>query len=180
MGQSVTFVERIGEAAHILGTATSGTGTIKFTPAPEGGPGKRVIQAVATIEGSPIPDQDVATFVVRKDEKIAAPTSVKLRRQGKNVIVRWSAVDGAKGYAVTLKSANGPSRTVRLGKNARTRRFANVPLEYAGRVSVTAQDAAKQWSKPRSETFARRKAPVTALQTKSRNEKRDFARQKRR
>jgi|GEM_PF-1877298 len=176
MGQSVTFVERIGDAAHILGTATNGTGTIKFTPAPEGGAGKRTIQAVATIDGTPIQDQDVATFTVSKEPTVGRPLTVRVKRVGKSAVVTWATVRGAKAYSVTLKSANGPSRTVRLGGNARSRKFANVALDYAGVVSVTAADALKHWGKPRTTRFARRTAPVTALQTNARNEKRQLAR----
>ena len=92
------------------------------------------------------------------------------------MVVPWPAVTGAKAYSVTLKSANGPSRTVRLGAGARSRKFASVPLDYAGAVSVTAADALKRWGKARTTRFARRTTPVTALQTNTRNEKRELAR----
>lgn len=176
MQQSVTFVERVGDAAHVLGTATSGTGTIRFTPAPEGGYGKRTIEAVATIDGTPIPSQTVASFVVAKPRPAGRPATVRALRRGKGVLVRWSAVDGARAYSVSLKSANGPTRTVRVVNAARSRTFANVSLEYPGTVSVTAQDPLRRWGKARTARFARHVAPVTALQTSARNEKRALAR----
>lgn len=171
-GQVVTFVEQGADVNQIIGTSRGGKGTLRFTPAPGRAISRRIV-AQATIDGVPIPEQVVTRYRVGATTTPKPAASVTARRRGTGVRVGWAPVAGARAYSVTLKSANGPSRTRRVSAGRRALTIPGVPRDYAGTVTVAAQDALGRWGKPRTARFARRNRPFTALQSTARNQRRD-------
>ncbi len=171
-GQVVTFVEQGADVNRIIGTSRGGKGTLRFTPAPGRAISRRIV-AQATIDGVPIPEQVVARYRVAATTTAKRAASLTVRRRGSGVRVGWAPVAGARAYSVTVKPANGPSRARRVGAGVRALTIGRVPRDYAGTVTVAAQDALGRWGKPRSARFTRRNRPFTALQSRARNQRRD-------
>lgn len=100
-GQRVTFAEEARRAYREIGSARKGRGDIGFRPAPGPG-GKRRIVAIVEQGGVPISKTTVARYRAPGTPRARAPRRVAARRAGRKLVVGWSRVRGAAGYAVRV------------------------------------------------------------------------------
>jgi PKD repeat protein len=134
-GQRVEFVERTAHGAQVIATTNSATGTATFTPLAEADGSRRIV-AVVEQYGLPrittAVDSYLAPAVAEPDAagssaagsgagegtgladprgkpaaRPTAPARVRLRRHGGSVVVSWSPVPGAAGYALRGRFSNG-------------------------------------------------------------------------
>jgi len=170
-GQEVTFYEDGTNVSHELGTSTGGKGTIRFTPAP-GQTGVRKIVARATVDGSPIADQTIATFRYTAPAPLKRPRHVTAIRKGKTLTIRWDAVVGAAHYGIVVNRGGGSQQRYVLPARRRSLKIRNYPLTEGGNVTVSAQDALGDWGPSRRSTsFKRVKAPDSIFLEPRKSEK---------
>src|SRR5439155_14591667 len=93
-GQKVTFVERSGSVARVLGRTTGAAGSMNFAPA-DGPGGTRRIEAIVEQDGFVREVDKVARFVAPKPRRLAAPRRARLTLSRSRLTVRWSTVPGA-------------------------------------------------------------------------------------
>jgi hypothetical protein len=170
-GQSVTFAERGRASFKILGTRNGGRGRIRFTPA-VGPAGTRHIVAIPTLDGTPIPEQTLASYQAPGVVKAGRPRRVQVRRKGTALSVSWGAAPGAARYGVVLRLSNGSMRIFKAAARRRSLRISRVALDQSGTVEVSAQGVLNDWGRPSSAGFRRLRQPFTVLQTKTSNERR--------
>ncbi len=136
-GQRVTFVERGDGVRAELGVAESGTGTIKFEPAP-GPAGRREIVAEYDVDGIPAPVEVLDTFKAPAPPKAGAVKRVRVRRKGKSLQISWAAAKSAVGYGIVVSQKNGKQRSFQVKARRRFKRVGGVELTEGGSVSVSA------------------------------------------
>ena len=169
-GQSVELFEKGATVMRRLGTATGGTGQVRFTPAP--GPAEtRTIVAIATLDGVPIPDQVLARFRAPGVVRTGRPGSVRVRRRGPALVVGWRAAVGATGYGVVVQQADGRQQRFRASAHRRSLRIPRVSLDYGGTVRVSALGRLRDWGKPATAAYSAIQRPFTVLQTDTDNER---------
>lgn len=174
--QSVTFYEKGQDVSRVIGTVKSGKGEIDFRPA-EGAGGTRTIVAVATLDGVPIPDQELARFKAAGEAAVRPPTDVEVQRRAGGLVVTWEKAAQATEYGIVVRQADGEVRRYRAPASADSLRIKQADKEFAGRVTVSAQGPENDWSKPaQAVAYKRTEAPFTVLQTDAANEKREDAR----
>ena len=162
-GQRVTFYEEGAGVMHRLGASTGGQGAIRFTPAPGPG-GERTIVAGATVDGSPIQNQTIARFHFAGTGRAGRPRRVTVRRVGRTVSVRWSAVAGTVRYGVVVDRSDGSQQRLVLSARRRSLRITRYPLTEGGRISVSAQGALGDWGNARrSATFKAVRKPTSVF-----------------
>jgi hypothetical protein len=172
-GQEVTFYEEGRDVFQRIGKAAGGKGTLSFTPA-EGEAVRRVITAVATLNGVPIPEQRLATFTVAPEPPVGRPSDVEVQRRGKGLEVDWDEAERAKGYGVVVRQADGRVRRYETGAGTTELLIAEVARQFGGTVTVTARDDERDWSQAAQKaTYPRRSEPFTVVQTDRDNAQRD-------
>jgi hypothetical protein len=157
-GQQVTFVEQGPTTEQRLGVVAGGRGTLRFSPG-RGRPGTRRIVARVTLGGLPSEELTVARYRVAPPARAGRPASLRVRRHGTTLAIRWGRAAGAARYAVVVTRRSGDQRTVTVAARRRSVRVTRVPLTQSGTVTVTALTAAGDAGRPRSARFtATRKA----------------------
>lgn len=170
-GQRVRFFEKGPTTFHLIGSSTGGDGRIRFTPKPGHG-GVRSILAVATLDGTPIPDQTLTHFRVATTPNAGRPARVTLRRKGSALVVRWTGASGAARYGVVLKGTGGTLRVFTRGPRSRALVVHGFPATQGVQATVTAQNVLGAWGRPRSSRALRAlRKPLTVLQTGSKTKK---------
>jgi hypothetical protein len=167
-GQSVTFVETGADVFRRIKTVRGGRGRVRFKPA-VGPRGPRQIQAIATVDGVPIPTQTLARFTAGGYPKMRRPRRVSVRRRGKSLFVRWARVAGAQRYGVVLELSRGNERQFVLSRRKRSLRIRRVPLSQGGAVRVSAQGIRNEFGPPKQRRFKRLRRPASALVTRHEN-----------
>jgi hypothetical protein len=144
-GQRVTLVELGRDVRRTLGRARDGRGVRRFRPA-FGPGGPRRIVAMVSQRGLPRTEITVARFRAEAPRPLGRPRTVRLRRRGARLTVRWAPVAGAAGYVAYVRTADGrairndvdavrrPSLTVRRLLGARGVRIELRALRQDGRV----------------------------------------------
>ena len=105
-GQTVTFVERATHVFHVIGTVTTGTGTLSFTPTIS--PIRdRTIVALVRLNGLPNHNLVVASYTAPPDPRAETPRDLHLARSSTGITVSWSAAANATSYLVDLTLSDG-------------------------------------------------------------------------
>ena len=145
-GQRVLFSEIGPSSEKQLGSARGSRGTLRFSSA-AGPRGRRRI--VATIEQGGFPRSVVTVARYLATPVLPGrPRTVRLRRRGSAVTVRWSRVRGARRYRVVARVSDGRRQAIVVRGTKTTLR--GVPPSGRGSVQVVAIDAARQTGRPRS------------------------------
>lgn len=110
-GQSVSFQETGAFGTHVLGTAKGTSGTLRFAPADTRG-GKRTVFALIDRDGLVTDRIKVGTYVAPGPVKPGVVRSLRAKRSGTTLTLRWGPASGAQRYVVTLRGAHG----TRLGR----------------------------------------------------------------
>jgi hypothetical protein len=137
-GQQVMFTEKANAVYHTIKTVKGGKGSIRFTPQPGLG-GKRTVVAQVTLDGKPVPDQDVATFTVGDGVSPGALRGLKLKRSGSRLVLSWLAAKNAKRYGITVQAANGQTKTLTVRAAKRTATIKGISPQFGGTVTVSAE-----------------------------------------
>lgn len=140
-GQQVTFAERSNGVFHIIGKARGARGVLRFTPA-SGVTGRRQIEALITLSGSPAPTIVVGHYQAPPPPSAGKPSHVRLARSAGGLQVAWGAAAQASAYLVTVSLSDG--RRASFKETAHTLRV-TVPAAAArlsGEVEVRALTSA--------------------------------------
>ncbi len=132
--QRVTFYDVSPTGARkAIGTATSGKGTIRFTPAPGGGAHK--ILAAFELDGIAAEEKTVGRFTP-PPATLPTPNGLKVARSGSRLAVSWGGVRGATSYEVAVTVAGGRQifRTVKASRTT----IAGIAKTTSGTVTVRA------------------------------------------
>ena len=132
-GQRVVFQESGKFGTHVLGTAESNRGTLRFRPADAAG-GRRTVVALVQREGLVTDTIRVGTYTAPGPERPGKVRRLRGTRKGNSLVVSWAPARGAARYAVTVKGAKG----TRLGHLVPrgTRRVAFGAVRREERVTV--------------------------------------------
>jgi hypothetical protein len=131
-GQKVTFVEQGKGVKDVLGETAQRSGILHFHPA-LGPAGRRTVLAIVSQDGVPRAEIEVAHFVAPSPLP-GRPRGVKLKRNGKKLLVSWKRAPGASHVAVSWALADGR----RQAEVVRGRHFAipDVPGIDSGKIQV--------------------------------------------
>ncbi|WP_445150734.1 LamG domain-containing protein [Baekduia sp. Peel2402] len=135
-GKEVTFAEAANGVAHDIKTVKGGSGKIAFTPQ-DGRGGTRELVARTTLDGKPIPDEEVAKYAVADGVTPGTVRDLKVKRVGKDLEISWAEAKNAERYGVALRQANGALKL--LSARAEHITIKNVSREFAGTVTVSAE-----------------------------------------
>ena len=113
-GVRVTFVERGGDPTsgdpatsveHVIGTASGGSGSIRFAPA-ESSIRHRSIEAVISVGGIPVATEKIGSYTAPPLAPLPA-TKIDVRRLRDAVTIGWTRVPGASFYRVEVDRSDG-------------------------------------------------------------------------
>jgi hypothetical protein len=136
-GQHVTFFERGPSTWVELGSASSGKGTIHFTPAP-GPEGTREIVYQLEVDGFPAPVRTLDEFKAPPPPRAGKVKRVRVRRKGKGLAVSWKKVPSAVGYGIVVEQKNGVQQVIDVAAKRHKARVSPVPKTQGGTVEVSA------------------------------------------
>jgi len=139
-GLTTTFVEQGAGVGNVLGQARGARGALRFTPA-TGRPGRRTIVAVVEQDGLPRLRETVAAYRAPAPARPARVRSVRVRRAGGGVVVRWTRARGATAYAVRARLSDGRTLYEVVRSRVTRIRFVGVPRGTRARVTVSPRDA---------------------------------------
>jgi hypothetical protein len=154
-GTRVRFLERGGDrdaqdpalrVEQAIGAARRSKGTIRFTPA-EAQVRDRRVEAVVESQGAVIRTEPVARFRAAPFRLPPAPR-VTVRRAGRALVARWSAVPGADAYQAFVNLSDGATRFIRRPPRRRTVRVAGITALTAATVEVRAVSPAGYIGRP--------------------------------
>lgn len=156
--QRVTFYDVSPSGARkAIGTATSGKGRIRFTPAPGGGAHR--ILAAFELDGIPAEEKTVARFTP-PSATLPTPAGLQVRRSGSRLAVTWAAVRGATSYELAVTTTGGRQ----VFKTAKTRRATIAAIAKTASGTVTVRAAATlRHSRVARRTFQATKATKRRL-----------------
>jgi hypothetical protein len=141
-GQQVSFLDtRKGHGFRVLGAAHGSHGTITFSPSNDLGRRHEILAAV-TQDGHPREDVTLLHYTAPPPRALPAPRGLKAVRHGASVTVRWHAIAGATGYALTVRLSNGVQQHYALGirGSAKERQLTlSIPSYLGTSVSIAAQ-----------------------------------------
>jgi hypothetical protein len=137
-GKQVTFAETTDAVDHTIGTVRGGKGSIRFKPQAGRG-GRRTVVARTTLDGTPIPDQNVARFTVADRVSPGPLRGLKVRRSRSRLTVSWAKATNASSYGVTVQAANGQTRTVTVRAPKRRAVIKGFSPPFGGTVPVAAE-----------------------------------------
>ncbi|MGI8594706.1 MAG: Ig-like domain-containing protein, partial [Solirubrobacteraceae bacterium] len=152
-GQKVTFVEKGPTTNQVLGSVTSGKGTLRFK-AGTGQSGARQIVARIELGGLARKEPVVARYKVGPPPKPGRPGRPKVRRKGTALTVSWSAAKGATSYGVVVTTPDGLQKAVRVTAKRRSTRVTGIPATQGGTVTVDALTVAGDAGPTASARFA--------------------------
>ena len=151
-GQHITFVERTSRGDRIIGRADDGLvpcrrsveaprtniaqrcGRLRFRPG-IGKSGTRRIVAYVEQDGEPRTVRTVTHYEAPAPLRPDEPARVRIVRDGRDIVVRWTQVSGAAGYTVAVRVGDG--RRLAFARSASTRAV-RIP-RVLGRYDVRAQ-----------------------------------------
>ena len=137
-GQSVSFAERSGSVARVIGRAKRARGDFRFRPG-DGRAGRRTIQAIVEQDGLLRKRIKVASYRAPGPERPGKPR-LRLRRRGSNAIVSWRGVRLASRYDVRITVDDGRRQLVFLSRKARRIKVPRIYRRTRATIAVTALD----------------------------------------
>lgn len=161
-GRSVTFFEKGKATARVIGTATAGTGTIRFTPGPGAG-GRRAIEAVVSQAGAPAHQQQVASYVAPRPAPVRRPGRLHVGRSSGRIRISWGRSPGASRYEVLVRLADR-SQVFRVVRG----RHVTVADPFAAKRGTVLVDALSADGRRSAARTARLRAHVTAKRRRHR------------
>jgi hypothetical protein len=132
-GQTVRFVERGPQTAHVLGTARRANGQLPFRIA-DGPAGKRTIVAVVENEGTVRKEITVARFRAPRPAVPAKPRGLRVKRARGGLTLRWKRVPGVTRYVIGVDVSDG--RRLALGSRKASLRIPQIPANASARIRV--------------------------------------------
>lgn len=137
-GQSVSFAERSGSVARVIGRAKRGRGKFRFRPG-DGRAGKRTIEAIVEQDGLLRERKKLATYRAPGPERPGKPR-LRLRRRGTTAIVSWRGVRNAARYDARITVDDGRRQLVFLGRKARRIKVPRIDRRTRATIAITALD----------------------------------------
>lgn len=134
-GMSVRFVEVGAETRHVLGTADSGAGVLRFTPG-DGVAGQRSILAEVSQNGLPRTTLTVARYAAPGRLLPPVPAPLQVVQTASAARLSWGASRGAVRYAVLVHLADGQRSVTLLPGSARSATLAGLYPVETGTVQV--------------------------------------------
>jgi hypothetical protein len=161
-GTRITFFEKGRSTFRRLGAATSGRGTIRFTPAP-GPAGVRTIVADIEVDGVQAPQRVVARFRATGPSRAGRVRELRVRRAGGALVATWRSAAAPRRYGVVVRQRNGRTRLVTVPGQRRRLRIPGIPRTQRGTVTVRALGPLGDWGAPSSATFRATRREATRL-----------------
>ncbi len=125
-GTSVRFVERGRDSTHVLGTARSARGTLRFAPAEALSRGRTIVAYLLNAEGVEARELAVGHYTAPRPFRPAKPRKMRIRRRRSTALASWSAVAGARSYRISIRGSDGRLETHILKASARSVLIPNV------------------------------------------------------
>lgn len=109
-GSAVRFVERGRDSTHVLGTARSARGTLRFAPAEALSRGRTIFAYLLNGEGVEVRELPVGRYTAPGPFRPGAP-KVRIVRRRSTALVTWRAVPGARSYRIAVRGSDGRLET---------------------------------------------------------------------
>ncbi len=109
-GTAVRFVERGRDTTHVLGTARSASGTLRFAPEEGLSPSRQIFAYLLDGEGVETRELAVGRYTAPGAFRPAKP-SLRIARRRSSALLTWSAVPGAHTYSVAVRGSDGRLET---------------------------------------------------------------------
>lgn len=134
-GQRVTFAEKGLRTHRAIGRATKARGSFRFKPG-QGSSGRRTIIALVEQGGVPRDQLVVGRYTASRPPRLARPRRVRVKRRGRDLVVAWRRVPGARAYSVLVKLNDGRRTLITTSSRRRRAIVTRVGKRTRGTVSV--------------------------------------------
>lgn len=110
-GTAVRFVERGRDSTHLVGTAKSAHGTLRFVPEEALAQSRTIFAYLLNSEGVEVRELPVGRYTAPGPPRPGRPRKVRIARRRNTALVSWTPVPGARSYLITVRGSDGRLET---------------------------------------------------------------------